>query len=637
MRTPKLDLILWIAAAFVILLWPGGAFAASGERILNYESKMEVMTDASMIVTETITVLCAGNEIKRGIFRTFPTTYSDRMGNTVRVAFKVLEVLRDGAPEPYHVKNVSNGKAVYIGQKDVLLSPGEYVYTLKYKTDRQLGFFDSFDELYWNVTGNSWSFPIDRAEAVVVLPGRVEIINQEAYTGRRGESGQDFLSGFDGLGNPRFETTRRLNPGEGLTIAVSWPQGYVERPGSGRKLSWLFFDNLFLFAGLGGLTVLMCYYIVVWYLVGRDPQKGVIIPLYSPPKGFSPAAVRFVSRMGFDKKAFSCAVVDLAVKGGLAIEEEEGNKFSLRRMEPKTPISSGERKVHESLFKNAESVRLAQSNHAVLGRAVNALKKSLQTDFEKIHFRKNSVWLAPGIVITLLALGAIAISAAGEENKILAAFMSVWLTGWTMAVYFLVSTALRSFRYSSGKNRYLPLLFALPFVAFEFVGLGAYAHATSLPTMLLMLCLLLTNVIFYYLLKAPTVMGRLVMDQIDGFKRFLSVTEEERLDLVHPPDRTPRLFEKYLPYALALEVEHKWSEQFSDILAQASVEGKTYSPAWYHGRGFDTLGPAGLADSLGGGFSGAISSSSTPPGSSSGSGGGGSSGGGGGGGGGGGW
>jgi uncharacterized membrane protein len=128
-----------------------------------------------------------------------------------------------------------------------------------------------------------------------------------------------------------------------------------------------------------------------------------------------------------------------------------------------------------------------------------------------------------------------------------------------------------------------------------------------------------------------------MLDKIEGFKQYLSVAERERLNLLNPPERTPALFEKYLPYALALGVEQAWSEQFSDVLAAAGSDGQAYAPLWYSGTGWSDSNISDFSSSLGGSLTGAIASSSTAPSSSSGSGGGGSSGGGGGGGGGGGW
>ncbi|MDP2157662.1 MAG: DUF2207 domain-containing protein, partial [Nitrospirota bacterium] len=115
----------------------------------------------------------------------------------------------------------------------------------------------------------------------------------------------------------------------------------------------------------------------------------------------------------------------------------------------------------------------------------------------------------------------------------------------------------------------------------------------------------------------------------------LTATGKDRMNMMNPLDRTPEVFEKFLPYALALDVEQQWAEQFSEVLSRAAEKG--YQPSWYYGTSVGAFSVIGFADSLGGAFANAVSSASTAPGSSSGSGGGGSSGGGGGGGGGGGW
>jgi uncharacterized membrane protein len=122
------------------------------------------------------------------------------------------------------------------------------------------------------------------------------------------------------------------------------------------------------------------------------------------------------------------------------------------------------------------------------------------------------------------------------------------------------------------------------------------------------------------------------MDQIEGFRMYLNSAEQARLELLHPPQRTRELFEKYLPFALALDVENEWCEQFAEVLDKAR-----YAPDWYQGSSWRSLGSGGLSASLGSSLSASLSSSSSPPGGSSGSSGGGSSGGGGGGGGGSGW
>ena len=129
---------------------------------------------------------------------------------------------------------------------------------------------------------------------------------------------------------------------------------------------------------------------------------------------------------------------------------------------------------------------------------------------------------------------------------------------------------------------FLPV-FALPFLAGEGFGLWVFSTATSIPAVLCIFIIVLLNILFYHLMKAPTIKGRQVMDQIEGLKLYLSVAEKDRLNQLNPPEKTPEVFEKFLPYALALDVEQEWCEQFADVLAKAGRR-TGYRPTWYGGR-----------------------------------------------------
>jgi uncharacterized membrane protein len=614
---------------------------ARSERILNFKSFITVNPDASLSVLENITVRSTRREIKRGIIRNFPTTYRDRWGNTVRVNFEVTEVLRDDQPEPYHIRRVSNGVKIYIGRKDVFLRPGVYTYTIKYQVDRELGFFKDFDELYWNVTGNGWTFPIDRAEAVIELPAGAKILRYAAYTGYQGQRGRDFTA-QPGDHDIVFQTTRGLAPKEGLTVAVAWPKGVVHEPTRQEKMGFFLRDNLAVLIGFIWLAVLLGFYLWAWFQVGRDPAKGTIIPLFTPPTGFSPAGIRFVKRMGFDDKAFAAAVVDMAVKGAVRIQEEDG-VYTLIQPDSATPaLSRGEQLVAAKLFPGRGSIKLENENHTRIKAAIEALKKNLRKELEKIYFVTNSGYLMPGIAITLIGAVLVIFTA---RDRAAAGFGSLWLIMWTVFCYFLVVNVYRRWQAARGSGfkpgqllgALVTSLFALPFLVGEIFGAGMLAGAVSVAAVVILAVMGFLNALFYHLLKAPTLSGRRIMDQIEGFKLYLSVAEKERLDLLNPPEKTPELFEKYLPYALALDVENQWSEQFAAVLARAGTGGQPYTPVWYSGSSWDSFHTSRFADSLGSTFASAISSSSSPPGSSSGSGGGGFSGGGGGGGGGSGW
>ena len=180
-----------LAVMLCLVISGTGIAAAASERILSFASAITVDPDAGMLVTETIKVVSSGEQIKRGIYRDFPTTYKDRAGNTYVVGFAIQAVALDGRPEAHHTEALSNGIRIYMGRKEVLLPPGEHTYTLSYRTDRQLGFFKDHDELYWNVTGNGWIFPIETASATVLPPPGVpaDRIALAGYTGPTGADG----------------------------------------------------------------------------------------------------------------------------------------------------------------------------------------------------------------------------------------------------------------------------------------------------------------------------------------------------------------------------------------------------------------------------------------------------------------
>ena len=577
-------------AAFALLLATVRAHA--DERILAWQSDIHVRQDSTLDVRETLQVRAEGVAIQRGVFRDFPTTYTNGRGERVVTGFNVLGVTRDGHAEPYRVEKRANGVRVWIGNPEVTLEPGEHTYTISYSSDRQLGYFDDHDELYWNVTGNGWAFPIDEVGAAVTLPAAVpaSTIRVEAYTGPQGAKGRDWTAGID-AGVATYRTTRGLGPGEGFTIVTSWPKGHVKPPGGARRAGYLLRDAWPALFALAGLGLLVLYYWRVWHAVGRDPPARIVVPHYEPPKGQSAASMRYLTRMGYDDRCFAAAVLALAIKGALRIEQRSkglfGRKseYTLHRTEPRAAeaLSEDEWTLREKLFGAGASVELDDKNHVVIGGAKRSHAALLRRKNMPSFFRINGGWHAGGIALSLLV---------GAGVVLLAATVGGFGPEW----WFRTPT-------------------------------GWIAIAAALAA-------LLANGIFGRLLKAPTVVGRAVMDHIAGFRLFLDVAEGDELKLIDAPPLTPELYETNLPAALALDVEQRWAERFATVFA---TQAAAQSPGWYSGDNWNTRDIGRFTSSLSSSFSTAISSASTAPGSSSGSGGGGSSGGGGGGGGGGGW
>lgn len=625
--------------------------AAQTERIRSFDSRIVVNPDGSMLVKETIDVDSAGINIVHGIYRDFPTRYRDRVGNRYSVLFDIVRVYRDGRNEPYHTETIDDGVRVYFGSSSVDLPDGPHRYEFEYRTNDQLGFFHDHDELYWTVTGTRWKFPIDVATATVLLPPKVRslVTGLEGYTGSEGDKGQSYTARRDEDGNPSFRA-ENLRVRQGLTIVVTWPKGLFTEPTAEQKRARYIADNRPVILGFAGLIVAFLYYLMIWGMVGRDPARGTIVPLYEPPDNMSPASMRFLERMGFDQKTFTAAIMGLAAKGYLTIEQDESKTYKLIRKSDgpgEKGLAADEITMARILFEDGSPLVLTNSKHELLSRAHKGLENNLHAAMEKTYFFTNGRYLWPGIVLSVLVIATMLVMGGGPQVGV-ALFMSVWLTGWSFGVYALVSSVIRAWRsvrtegiLGAGQAGFLTL-FSIPFLAGECVGLGLLYWACGLAASSIIAAAIGLPVLFHHLLKAPTRAGRALLDRVDGFKTFLKAVDADRLQTMVPPDKTPQLFERFLPYAFALGVEHAWAEQFSQVLARAAAaggagSGASYSPSWYAGAAVASFSPSDFTSSFSSSFSSAISSSSSAPGSSSGSGGGGSSGGGGGGGGGGGW
>lgn len=576
----------FLAIYIALFVLPSSVFAQ--EQINSYHSDVQIQTDSSLIVTEEIQVTATGDQIKRGIYRDFPAVYTHPSGQRYIVGFEVLEITKDGYSEPYWIERAGNGYRIYIGNKNIFLSPGEYTYTITYKTTGQLGFYENHDELYWNVTGNGWEFPITSASATIHIPQGVNTndITATAYTGYDGSTAQNAIWHISPDNTVTFSTTQKLAVSEGLTIVTGWPKGFVTPPTQLEKLLTTFKSNMDYIIGVLSFLTLLWYYLRAWNKKGRDPKSNLVIAQYEPPQRLSPAMMRNILKMGPDTKAFAAAIINMAANGFLSIKEEKGlfkrTSYTLTKtpVTPSVKLASEENLLLHEFFSFTGKFNLSTSNREEFQKIYKTFSNSLKSQAGKQYYSTNAGTTGIGILLSFLILGimfwVLNITPKASTDWIQPIILSIWFFG-----------------------------------------------------------IMLMNVIFAFLMRTYTLEGRKLVDEINGFKLFLSVTEKDRLAFHNPPDLTPELFEKMLPFALALEVEHKWAEQFAQVFTRLEQQGNTYSPLWYAGS-LGNFSATNFASTMGNSFAGAIAASSAPPGSGSG-GSGGSSGGGGGGGGGGGW
>ncbi|MBY3153027.1 DUF2207 domain-containing protein [Rhizobium laguerreae] len=634
--------------ALLLMLAARAAFAA--EVIDSFASDITLDKNGAMSVTETITVNAEGNQINHGIFRDFPLYFTDAAGRRRSVDFDVVSVQRDGEDEPWHTESISGGIRIYAGSADVTVTPGRHRYVFTYRTNRQIRYFDDHDELYWNVTGNGWIFPIRLATATVKLPPDVSATETTFFTGPQGATGKNARVNQTGAGLV-FSTTTPLGPNEGLTFAIRMPKGSIDPPSADMESTWWLKDNRNYFIGFGGLILVLAYYTRSWLKVGRDPARGVVVPRWDAPDGISPALVNYIDNKGFSGEgwtALSATALNLAVRGYVKLEDLKNSIVIQGTGKPlgKEKFQAGEIELLRVAGGAGSTLTIDKANGERVKSVGQAFRAAIEKEHRGKYYNSNLIYTAGGIALSAAALVILFVFGSLEPDTIavmlipivISVFVSVFVAGLVRSLH-------------RGKSLFGKIIAIISAAIGVFVGISILATmglalASSLvelhetPMLFAVGGIVLLNILYFFIMGAPTPLGAKMMDGIDGLRQYLTLAEKDRMNTAGAPEMSPRHFETLLPYAVALGVEKPWSRTFETWLAAAAAgAAAAYAPAWYSGN----FNSGSFSDRIGG-FSSSMASTiastipAPPPSrSSSGFSGGGSSGGGGGGGGGGGW
>ena len=586
MRNCILIFFFLLAAIYGYAQYP--SVADLNDRILKYHSDITVQSDGELLVKETITIYNGQyGSIERGIFRDFPTLYQTKEGFWEERGFSVKNVYRDNKKEPYEKEKLKDGIRLKIGNKDVILPNGAFTYTIEYVTTRQVIFTADRDEVYWNVNGNGWMFTADTVSCVIHFPEHAIIKDYRCYTGEKGSTEADCKADKNASNEISFVNTRRFESYEGMTVAVGIEKGVIAVPSSFANFI-AFLKGNYIIPLLFILTLFfVSYYFLVWHRKGRDPRQGVIYPQFSPPAGIDPAEAGYIIRQRYDSNIFAAALIDSAVRKNLNIEvSREGllfksNVYTFTKPEGANGSANSGINLEKLYGERAEKGKY---------------NSNLRSCYTSLHEDLKSKFLIRS----------------GRKTREEAMF-----------------TLNRGY-----------VIFASVIVIASIVA--AVKFLTERPSMKIgifcgvcIVIILVTHFIFKSIMSAYTKKGREIVDHLLGFKMYLAQAEQHIYNQLAPPEKTLDLFEKYLPYAVALNVQNEWASKFDSIIEQAMASG--YNPSYYSFSSH-TGGQFNVNDfsrGISSGLASTLASASTPPSSSSS--GGGSSGGGGGGGGGGGW
>jgi len=525
-KESKITKALLILATILVLASP--LFAKSWH-ISNFQDTITVNKDGSALVNETITLVFVGEW--HGIHRTIPIEYPGPDGTNYQLFIDVTRITDENGAK---LKYDSSTSGAYRDLKIYIPNAVDATHTVEiaYRVRNATRFFDSHDpdshdEFYWNVTGNDWQVPIDHATASVHFPDAANgSLRAQAFTGVYGSTERDATAKVDGA-NAEFETTNPLPMRGGLTIDVYLPKGILEEPGRLTKLFWFVGSNPVVFLPLVTLVVMF----TLWWYAGRDPDPGIsVAPMYEPPPGISPAEAGTLLDDRIHPRDITSTIVDLAVRGYLKIEEVDDKGLVFHH---KDYIFHLLKPMSQWTDKGVVPHERVMLTNIFLGDNPDTRLSSL----------KNRFYTAVPLIRTdiMSALKQKGIYTLDPESA----------NGYSIGAAFCI---------------------LIPFAILQFLGWANFL--SSIP--MVIACVLISALIWWLfarVMTAKTLKGARTHIAVLGFQEFMNRVDAERLKTM-PPDT----FEKFLPYAMALGVEHHWAQAFAGILKDP--------PSWYAGPGY---------------------------------------------------
>ena len=537
--------VLGIVLTSVLLASGTAALAQRTLVIERFNCDVRVNADGTVDVVETIRPRFTGSW--NGIYRTIPVEYRTDQGLNYTLRLDVTDITdANGRTLRYEISRERHYRKLKIWVPDAVNATRTVV--LRYRVTNGLKFFDEHDELYWNVTGDEWEVPIEAVEANVILPSGAQHVRAVAFTGGYGsrEQAADIRTSAASV---TVVSTRGLGFKEGLTVAIAWDPGVVTRPTTVDRAVGAVRSN----APFGIPLVVLGIMYWLWHTRGRDPRLRPIAPQYEPPHDLTPAELGTLIDGSPDMRDITATIVDLAVRGFIHIEERQEAKFfglfnsrdyvfTLRKPRRDwTALMRHERELLDALFTSGEtdapsgplaSVELSDLQNRFY-KDLPAIKTALYDSLiGKGYYTRRPDRVRMVFIVAALVCGLIVL------------LVGLWVS--------------------------------------DRLGMA------PLPVIIAAVASVLIIVGFGWVMPARTAQGTRVLEGTLGFEEFLRRVEGDRFERTI---KTPALFERFLPHAMAFGVEKNWAKAFEGIF--------TEPPSWYTGSGVPQFRASTFAGDLG--------------------------------------
>lgn len=338
-----------------------------------------------------------------------------------------------------------------------------------------------------------------------------------------------------------------------------------------------------------GFAVVLLYYLIVWAIYGRDAKQGTVIPEWELTDELSPADIVYIRKRGFDKAIFVTCLISMISKGYLTISNQSGVVTLHKLKSAGSSLSVEEKAIATHLFNSDRIFELSLKNRDRLLSSSQAAEKLMRQKHKNTYFILNNGWFALAVTASILVIisgyAPILLQSTDQDHKVRG--LGLWLSVWSFFVFMLATSLPPVWHQMPNIPKGLDIEdivcgvgLPLGFFGVEAAVLAYIIGRTSPTVLIACAAFVLLNWLFWHLLKTLTPQGAKMLDRIKGLQMYLETAEEERLSSFDPL-KTNEVFEKFFPYAFALDIDQKWSEQFDDVISAALVG--TVNTLWAKG------------------------------------------------------
>ncbi len=540
----------------------------------SYDINIKVNEDNTFDIKETITAYF--NQARHGIYRIIPLKNEGARldGTTFKNRAKISNLSLN---HEYSKSYEDDNYKLQIGSEDRTIT-GEEKYVISYTYDLGKDKAKDYDELYFNIIGNSWDTVIGNITFTIDMPKDFDASKLGFSAGHYGSTSSDKIDYSVAGTTIKGRYDGILGSKQAITVRAELPEGYFVN--AGLKLGifeYLMFILPFLFLEIS---------IFLWYKYGKDDHVIETVEFY-PPEGFNSLDVGYYYKGLVNDNDVISLLIYLANKGYLKIEEIKTGKkssFKLTKLKDYDGNDVNERMFLNGLFRNSSTINLKDLEYRFY-KTINSIFTNVQSDKSKMFEKSASSKIKYVVLMVIVIFLLITVKPVMDYSGIEEAMVSLVFTGIGFSLMFSMFVLKNQTIYVNGKATNSSIAVKLFGLLFGLIFGGGPLVAMVLPALqiepiylfayIFGLVCVFGMIICISNLPKRTSYGNEMLGKIKGFKTFLTTAEKEKLELMVMDN--PTYFYDILPYAYVLGVSKKWIEKFESIAVTP--------PTWYYGYG----------------------------------------------------